>query len=85
MKAVTQRLFTPTVLNPVVPAEPPAQREFQPAELPPHQLPGGLEKAVKACLNAGLSESKVIKDILGYQGERYQVGRQVLERIKGVE
>jgi len=40
-------------------------------------------RAVKACLEAGCSESRVIKDVLGYQGSEYKKGRHVLEQIIG--
>lgn len=41
-----------------------------------------LAKAVKACLEAGLSESKVIKEVLGYPAGRYQQGKELLRKLK---
>lgn len=66
----------------VVTAQPTEQRDFQPVDTPLKPGDETLAKAVKACLEAGFSESKVIKEILGYQGGRYQEGKALLERLK---
>jgi hypothetical protein len=38
--------------------------------------------AAKACVDAGLSDSRIIKDVLGFQGSRYQEGKKILDGIK---
>lgn len=82
MKSVTQRLLIPASLPPVVTAEPPMQQGFQPIEPPPELTTDAVKKAVKACLDAGFSDSKVIKEVLGFKGEKYQEGKQILEQIR---
>lgn len=83
MKAVTQRFLPSASLPPAVTAETPTEPAFQPVEPPLNPSPEALKNAVKACLEAGLSDSKIIKDILGYSGSRYQVGKQLLEQLRG--
>lgn len=82
MKAVTQRFLPPASFTPSVTAETPTEPAFQLAELPQNQNSETLKNAVKACLEAGLSDSKIIKDILGYSGSRYQSGKQLLEQLR---
>jgi hypothetical protein len=83
MKAVTQRLSLPPQNTPVRMAEPTAQSELQPFEpeiKPPEKM---LKNAVKACLEAGLSDSRIIKDVMGYKGGNYGVGQEILKKMKG--
>ena len=82
MKAVTQRLQLPSGNGAAVMAETTAQQAFQPivtAETAPTEA---TIRAAKACLGAGFSDSRVIKEILGYQGGQYQKGKELLESIK---
>lgn len=79
---VMPRLQPIAVSQAVVTAQPTEQRDFQPVDTPLKPGDETLAKAVKACLEAGFSESKVIKEILGYQGGRYQEGKALLERLK---
>jgi len=81
-KMFMPRLQPIAVSQAVVTAEPTEQRDFQPVDTPLKPGDETLAKAVKACLEAGFSESKVIKEILGYQGGRYQEGKALLERLK---
>ncbi|HYX19055.1 MAG TPA: ATP-binding protein [Nostoc sp.] len=39
-------------------------------------------KAVKACLGAGLSDSKIVKEVMGYQGGQFTKGQEILKQIK---
>ena len=82
MIAVTQRLSLPSRNQPSVTAETPAQQHFQPVQPDKNQLEKTIKNAVKACLEAGFSDSKIIKDILGYQGSQYQKGKEILENLK---
>ncbi len=83
MKSVTQRLFLTPVDQKLVTSETTVQQAFQPPEPHPNQDLEALKKAVKACADAGLSDSKIIKDILGCSGNRYQSGKQLLEKLRG--
>lgn len=82
-RAVTQQLRSHAFLPPSVTAETTIQSGLQPTETTDNQISGDVARAVKACLDAGLSESKVIKEVLGYQGARYQQGKELLEKLKG--
>jgi energy-coupling factor transporter ATP-binding protein EcfA2 len=64
-------------------AETTVEPELQPISEPENQVTDVLLKAVKACTQAGLSDSKIIKDILGYSGSRYQAGKELLEKLRG--
>ncbi|MBA3789551.1 ATP-binding protein [Patescibacteria group bacterium] len=39
-------------------------------------------RAVKTCLKAGLSESRIIKEVLGYEGGKYQDGKALLAAMR---
>lgn len=82
MKAVTQRLVIPTAAQPLKIAETTAQQELQPSEMPQHAPEETIKRAVKACLEDGWSDSRIIKQILGYGGGQYQKGRQILDKIR---
>lgn len=56
--------------------------ELQPISEPENQVSEALLNAVKACIQAGFSDSKVIKEVLGFSGGRYQEGKQILENMK---
>lgn len=66
----------------VVMAETPTQSDFQPGETDHNGNSEAVARAVKVCLEAGLSESKIVKEVLGYQGARYQFGKARLEALK---
>jgi energy-coupling factor transporter ATP-binding protein EcfA2 len=82
MKAVTTRLQLSPGNSTQVTPETTVQQGFQAiitAETAPSEA---TIRAAKACLGAGFSDSKVIKEILGYQGAQYQKGKELLEQIK---
>lgn len=82
MKAVTLR-FSETPKNP--PSKPPqlpSQSGFQPIEPAQKTDENSLKKAVKACLDAGLSDSKIVKDVMGYKGGQFNAGMEVLKKMK---
>lgn len=88
-KAVTQQLFISGDRAPTVIAEPTAQQGSQVPGLSVTLNPGEedsgndvLVRAVLGCLKAGMSDSSVIKEVLGYKGSQYQKGREILEQIK---
>ncbi len=64
-------------------AETTVEPEFQPIFEPENQDSESLLKAVKACIEAGFSDSKVIKEVLGFSGGRYQEGKKILKKMKG--
>jgi hypothetical protein len=83
MRGVMQRLSLLPQSAPVKTAEPTAQSELQPIltdEKPPE---GILKKAIKACLEAGLSDSKIVKDVIGCKGSSFNAGMETLKKIKG--
>jgi hypothetical protein len=51
-------------------------------EPPLSSIDDNLKIAAKACLDAGISESRIIKDVLGYQGSSYGIGRSILDSLK---
>ena len=81
-RAVTHQLRQTIFAEPVRIPEPTAQQEASHIYPTDNQSNETLYRAAKACLEAGLSESRVIKDVLGYQGDRYKEGRVLLEKIK---
>ena len=88
-KAVSQQLLNSAVHRPTVMAEPTVQQAFQSSELSVTVKPGNdlqgtdvLVRAVQACLKSGVSDSTVIKEVMGYRGGQYQKGREMLEQIK---
>lgn len=81
-KAVTQQLLPKTVFQPVVTAQTTAQKELQPVEQKKADLPKEVIRAVQVSLSLGIAESRIIKEILGYQGGQYQEGKELLETIK---
>jgi hypothetical protein len=76
------RLAVTPVIEAVVTPQPIDQSKFQPTSLPENDLPEALIRAVKACIALGMSDSKIIKEILGYQGGDYQKGKALFERLK---
>lgn len=81
MKAVTQRLYVTPVFQPVVMAELPSETGLQPPEMPENRDFEALARAVRHCLQAGVSESKIIKEVLGYRGGDYQKGKALLQEL----
>ncbi len=63
-------------------AETSAQQALQPISNQENQVDETMIKAVKACIQVGLSDSKLIKEVLGFTGGDYKKGRQILEKIK---
>lgn len=82
MKAVTQRLQIAPGNTATVTTETTAQQDFQLIVTAETAPPEATIRAAKACLGAGFSDSKIIKEILGYQGGQYQKGKELLESIK---
>lgn len=82
MKAVTQRLLPQGSFQPVVTATTTPQQAFQPVEPPKTDIPEAVIRAVRVAISLGASDSKIVKEILGYQGGQYQEGKSVLEIIK---
>ena len=58
------------------------QQESQASE--PLKLPDNeaLKKAVKSLTEEGYSDSKIIKEVLGYQGSQYQQGKEMLAAMR---
>lgn len=76
------RLLTNPEISPAVNAEPPTQRAIQPEITNFNQNFDPTKKAAKACLQAGLSDSKIIKQVLGCEGGNYQKGKNLLAQIR---
>ena len=82
MKAVTTRLqLLPGTVS-VVTTETTVDKDFQPIVTTETGLSEMTIRAVKSCVEAGFSDSKIIKEILGYQGGQFGRGKQILEKIK---
>lgn len=81
-RMVMPRLQMASVSYPEVTAEPSDQSELQPVETDQNPVAETVIRAVKTCLEAGLSESRVVKEVLGYQGARYQEGKALLEALR---
>lgn len=82
MKAVTRQLYQlPGNQNSVIP-ETVTRQELQPPQ--PLKLPENeaLKNAVKSLSEAGYSDSKIIKEVLGYQGSQYQQGKEILAAMR---
>jgi len=82
MKAVTQRLSFTSQISPVVTAETTVQQALHPPITENNQISETAKKAIKALLQAGWSDSKIIKEILGCQGAQYQRGKELLDNFK---
>jgi energy-coupling factor transporter ATP-binding protein EcfA2 len=83
MRAVTQRLSTPPQILPAVTAEPQSERDLQPISEENCQPEKMVKNAVKACLDAGLSDSKIVKEVMGYKGGQFNAGMEILKKLKG--
>lgn len=84
MKAVTKQLYQlPGNHFPVI-AEIPTRQELHPPVPLENPDKETLEIVVKACTEAGFSDSKIIKEFLGYQGSQYQQGKELLNNLRGV-
>ena len=79
---VMTRLHSQPGSGSVVTAEITAQQDLQPIVTAENAPPEATIRAAKACLAAGFSDSKVIKEVLGFQGGQFQKGKQLLEQIK---
>ncbi|MEO0684294.1 MAG: ATP-binding protein, partial [Cyanobacteria bacterium J06649_11] len=82
-KMITPQLQVTGGSQAVVTAETTTQQELQPlqvSELPENEA---LVKAVKGLSKAGYSDSRIIKEVLGYQGSQYQQGKELLTRLRG--
>lgn len=89
MKAVTQRLQLPTNNQSVVTTETTTQQAIQDSKLSVtvnYEVEeiglSAISKAVIALQDAGMSDTAIIKDVLGYEGSRYKQGREILTRLK---
>lgn len=82
MKAVTTRLQLPPGNQPLETAETTTQQGLQPPTSPESELSETLRRAVLACIKSGMSDTKIIKEILGYSGSQYQQGKAILEAMK---
>lgn len=69
------------VTLPSVTAEPTPQQVLQPENFQDNQFTQIEKSAILALISAGYSDSKIIKDVLGYKGDRYQQGKQMLQKI----
>ncbi|WP_375470999.1 hypothetical protein [uncultured Nostoc sp.] len=82
MKAVTQRLQLPAGNATPVTAESLSGGGFEAIIIDENAPSPATIRAVKACLEAGFSDTKIIKEILGYQGNQFGRGKKVLEEIR---
>lgn len=71
MVGVTNRLSLPMVKQAETTVEPGLQ-----------DISIDILRAVRACIDAGLSDSKIIKEVLGCNGSQYQQGKKILENVK---
>lgn len=82
MKAVTNRLIPqPQNASPKT-AVTTIQQGFESIEPLETDLPETTIRAVKTCIACGVSDSRIIKEILNYSGAQYQQGKRLLETIK---
>lgn len=82
MKAVTRQLYQlPGNQNLVIP-ETTTQQVLQPPKQSKEPGNEALKNAVKSLSEAGYSDSKIIKEVLGYQGSQYQQGKEILADIR---
>ena len=79
---VTTQLHQQTGLQDAVTVETTVQQGFQAIATAENALSEATIRAVKACLEAGFSDTKIVKEILGYQGGQFGRGKQLLEKIK---
>ncbi|MEC4815204.1 MAG: ATP-binding protein [Scytonema sp. PMC 1069.18] len=84
-RAVTQQLHMQPRFTPSVTAETPVETGFQPVETSERALPDEVARAVKVALQMGIAESRVIKEILGCEGSRYQQGKALLQQLRQYE
>lgn len=89
MKSVTHRLYLPFENRVSVTAETTAQQTFEQDKLTvtlncENEEIGlqAVSKAVMALQSTGMSDTAIIKDVLGYQGSRYRRGREILAHLK---
>lgn len=82
MKAVTQRFSITSKNSLEAIAKMPENKGFQTFVTENYQDEKIVSKAVKVCLDAGLSDTKIIKELLGYEGGQFKKGKQLLETIK---
>ena len=54
------------------------------SELEPNEEPELELLAIKQAILAGIPESAIIKEIMGYKGRKYQEGKELLESIKDI-
>jgi hypothetical protein len=81
-KMVVPQLQQTAVSQSVVTPETTVQQELEPSV--PLKLPENeaLKNAVKSLSEAGYSDSKIIKEVLGYQGSQYQQGKELLADMR---
>jgi hypothetical protein len=81
-RMIAQRLPIQPSYQPVVTAETATESGFQPVDTPQNDLPDPVKRAVKAALQMGIAESRVVKEILGFEGSRYQQGKALLQELR---
>ncbi|MGB3755055.1 MAG: hypothetical protein WBA07_01595 [Rivularia sp. (in: cyanobacteria)] len=89
MKAVTQRLQLPPNNQPVVTLETTVQQDlqdeksFESSDSHNDFLQNEVtSNAINALLDVGISETSIIKNVLGYRGSQYQKGKELLTRLR---
>jgi hypothetical protein len=83
MKAVTQRLSIAPQILPMTTCEPQSESGLQQISEENSQPEKMVKNAVKACLDAGLSDSKIVKEVMGYKGGQFNAGMEILKKLKG--
>ncbi|MBE9217013.1 ATP-binding protein [Plectonema cf. radiosum LEGE 06105] len=66
----------------VVTAETTAQQVLEPIETSKKLDREVVRRVVKACTEAGFSDSKIIKEFLGYQGSQFGQGKEILAELR---
>ncbi len=82
MKAVTHRLLPAPQNDQIKMAVTQSKPGLQPFLTENNIRENPITGVVKACLDADFSDSRIIKEVLGYKGTSYQAGKQLLEDIK---
>ncbi len=82
MKAVTHRLLPSPENAPQKTAVTHSEPELQPFLTDNNIQDSAIAGVVKSCLDADFSDSRIIKEVLGYKGSNYQAGKQLLEEVK---
>lgn len=73
-------LFAPFT-KPVLTSETRPQQTLQPENATTEVTDTALKNAVKSLLDAGVSQSHIIQNVLGYSGRRYAEGKEIIAKI----